>query len=143
MSCRHFSAAIFRPVNLSSRPGIVRASPLSVVCSRFTPLLAAFVLLLIPPALGQEAAIVPSPALPKSPRSLAGSHAGEARTIAGLPLRWCPPGQFRMGSPPDELGRRNDEGPVEVTLSRGFWIGQYEVTQAQWRRLMGEVSREL
>ena len=48
-----------------------------------------------------------------------------------------------MGSALDEPGRRDEEGPVEVTLSRGFWIGQYEVTQAQWCRLMGEVKREL
>jgi sulfatase modifying factor 1 len=69
--------------------------------------------------------------------------AGEAREVAGIELRWCPAGQFRMGSPPEEPGRRSDEGPVEVTLSRGFWIGRYEVTQAQWHRLMGPVKREL
>jgi sulfatase modifying factor 1 len=75
--------------------------------------------------------------------TLVGAKAGEAREVAGVELRWCPPGQFRMGSAPDEPGRRADEGPVEVTLTRGFWIGRYEVTQAQWRRLMGEVTREL
>jgi formylglycine-generating enzyme required for sulfatase activity len=48
-----------------------------------------------------------------------------------------------MGSAPDEPGRRSDEGPVDVTLSRGFWIGRYETTQAQWRRWMGQVSHEL
>ncbi len=42
-----------------------------------------------------------------------------------------------MGSPVDEQGRRPDEGPVSVTLSRGYWIGTYEVTQADWRRIMG------
>jgi formylglycine-generating enzyme len=75
--------------------------------------------------------------------AIVGTKAGDAREIAGLELRWCPPGRFRMGSPMDEPGRRGEEGPVEVTLSQGFWIGKYEATQGQWRRLMGEVSRAL
>ena len=75
--------------------------------------------------------------------SIVGTKAGDALELAGFELRWCPSGRFRMGSPTDEVGRRGDEGPVEVTLSQGFWIGKYEVTQAQWRRLMGEVSRAL
>jgi formylglycine-generating enzyme required for sulfatase activity len=48
-----------------------------------------------------------------------------------------------MGSPPDEPARRADEGPVAVNLSRGFWMGKFEVTQAQWREHMGGVSHEL
>ncbi len=75
--------------------------------------------------------------------TLVGAKAGEASEVAGVGLRWCPAGRFRMGSVAEEPGRRSDEGPVEVTLSRGFWIGQYEVTQAQWHRLMGDVKREL
>lgn len=42
-----------------------------------------------------------------------------------------------MGSPPDERGRREDEAQVDVTLSRGFWAGTFEVTQGQWRRVVG------
>ncbi len=38
--------------------------------------------------------------------SLLGSKAGDARTVGGVELRWCPPGRFRMGSPPDEPERR-------------------------------------
>ena len=79
-----------------------------------------------------------------APRTLiVGTRAGDAREVAGLELCWCPPGRFRMGSAPDEPGRRSDEGPVDVTLSQGFWIGKYEVTQAQWRRLMGKIAGEL
>lgn len=73
--------------------------------------------------------------------SSVGAAAGDSRVVAGIALRWCPPGTFRMGSPPDEPGRRPDEGPVEVTLTQGFWIGAYEVTQAEWRRIMGELPR--
>ncbi|MEO7413574.1 MAG: formylglycine-generating enzyme family protein [Opitutaceae bacterium] len=92
---------------------------------------------------GRSQAPAPRAATVASRPSIAGTVAGDARKVAGLELRWCPPGRFRMGSPADEAGRRGDEGPVEVTLSQGFWIGKFEVTQAQWRRLMGEVSRAL
>src|SRR2546422_895865 len=70
--------------------------------------------------------------------SFAGSKAGEEREIAGIKLCWCPPGRFRMGSPPDEPERRPDETQVEVTLTRGFWIGKYEMTQGQWKRVVGD-----
>jgi formylglycine-generating enzyme required for sulfatase activity len=66
-----------------------------------------------------------------------GSRAGDGREIDGMALRWCPPGRFRMGSPPSEPDRRPDEAQVDVTLTQGFWMGQYEVTQGQWRRIVG------
>ena len=76
----------------------------------------------------------PSPAHPQSFR---GSRAGEERTVEGIRLRWCPPGEFLMGSPPDEVGRRPDEGQVPVSLTKGFWTARTEVTQAQWRQIVG------
>ena len=69
--------------------------------------------------------------------SFLGSRAGEEREIDGLKLCWCPPGRFLMGSPPDEPNRRADEAQVEVTLTRGFWMGKYEVTEGQWKRIAG------
>ncbi len=54
-------------------------------------------------------------------------------------LRWIPPGQFLMGSPDDEPGRSNHEGPQHlVTLSRGYWLFDTACTQALWRAVMGE-----
>ncbi len=50
---------------------------------------------------------------------------------------WCPPGEFVMGSPPSETGRFSDETPHWVTLTKGFYLGKFEVTQAQWERVMG------
>ena len=51
---------------------------------------------------------------------------------------WIEPGVFQMGSPDSEEGRWDDEGPVhEVEISRGFWLGKYEVTQGQWEAVMG------
>lgn len=59
------------------------------------------------------------------------------RTIDDLALVLAPiaPGTFQMGSNDGE----NDERPVtRVTLTRGFWLGKTEVTQAQWQVIMGE-----
>jgi len=71
------------------------------------------------------------------------AKAGAEWMVEGIRLCWCPPGRFRMGSPPDEPGRRADESQVEVTLTAGFWMGKYEVTQGQWQRVMGEVPGPL
>ena len=47
-------------------------------------------------------------------------------------------GKFTMGSPEDEIGRKYSEGPQEeVTISKPFYMGVYEVTQVQWRAIMG------
>src|SRR5262245_36509026 len=67
-----------------------------------------------------------------------GSKAGDEREVSGVKLCWCPPGRFRMGSPRDEPERRPDEAQVEVTLTRGFWMGKYAVTQGQWKRVGGK-----
>ena len=75
--------------------------------------------------------------------SFAGSKGGDEREVVGVKLCWCPAGRFRMGSPPDEPGHRADESQVEVTLSKGFWMGKYEVTQGQWKRVMGAIPGPL
>jgi formylglycine-generating enzyme len=72
-----------------------------------------------------------------------GSKAGDERQVAGVKLCWCPPGRFTMGSPPDEPERRPGEAQVEVRLTRGFWIGKYQVTQGDWKRVSGHLPGEL
>jgi uncharacterized protein (TIGR02996 family) len=59
------------------------------------------------------------------------------RTLDGIDYVWIPPGSFVMGSPDTELGRRGDERQHAVTLTRGFWLGVYPITQAQWSAVMG------
>jgi formylglycine-generating enzyme required for sulfatase activity len=55
-----------------------------------------------------------------------------------LELVWIPAGSFTMGSPDNESGRYDDEGPQhKVTISKGFWMGKHEVTQEQWQAVMG------
>ena len=60
-------------------------------------------------------------------------------TLNDVPFhfRVVAPGRFAMGSPANERGRYDDEVRHEVTLTREFAVGQYEVTQAQWRAVMG------
>ncbi len=61
-------------------------------------------------------------------------------TIANtsVPMRWCPPGTFQMGSPVSELGRYQDfETQHQVTLSKGYWICETEVTQGLWAAVTG------
>jgi formylglycine-generating enzyme required for sulfatase activity len=70
-------------------------------------------------------------------RSFRGTRAGDARTIDGIPLRWCPAGRFTMGSPVSEAGHRPDEAQAGVRISRGFWTAQHEATQGQWKRIVG------
>ncbi len=54
-------------------------------------------------------------------------------------LRWIPPGRFMMGSPEDEPGRYEDEGPRhEVMVHRGFWLADTPCTQAMWQVVMGD-----
>jgi len=57
---------------------------------------------------------------------------------ATMAFVWIEPGTFTMGSPSSEPGRWDDEGPQhEVTISRGFYLGKFEVTQGQWQAVMG------
>lgn len=55
-----------------------------------------------------------------------------------LKLTRIPAGKFMMGSPTSERQRQFDEGPVhEVTLTKDYYLGVYEVTQEQWAAVMG------
>ena len=49
------------------------------------------------------------------------------------------PGTFMMGSSDGELGRslNRDEKQHRVTLTKDYWLGKYEVTQGQWKAVMG------
>jgi formylglycine-generating enzyme required for sulfatase activity len=48
-----------------------------------------------------------------------------------------PAGSFMMGSPESEPGRNSNEGPQHRVSVAKFAMGQYEVTQGQWKALMG------
>jgi formylglycine-generating enzyme required for sulfatase activity len=61
--------------------------------------------------------------------------------VAGVAqvMRWIPPGSYRMGSPPGEPGRHDNEGPQHrVTLTTGFWLAETPCTEALWTAVMGD-----
>lgn len=54
----------------------------------------------------------------------------------GLALRWCPPGQFKMGSDKTGTSATRDRKAIDVTLTKGFWMGEHEVTQREYSLVM-------
>jgi formylglycine-generating enzyme required for sulfatase activity len=85
--------------------------------------------------------------------AMIGKRPGQERDDNGLKMKlvWCPAGQFRMGSPESEANRKtnedqvdiltkglrhSNEAQVEVILTKGYWLGKYEITQSQWKQVM-------
>ncbi len=54
----------------------------------------------------------------------------------GMRMLFVPSGTYTIGSPKSEPGRQANETQHEVHLTRGFWLGETPVTQAQWRQLV-------
>jgi formylglycine-generating enzyme required for sulfatase activity len=88
------------------------------------------------------------PASVPSPPASSGSILDQGTVGKGIQIRlpgdvvmkfcFCPPGSFMMGSPKSEADRPRDiEDQVQVRINKGFWMAQTEVTQAQWKALMG------
>jgi len=67
------------------------------------------------------------------------SNPGDVMTNSiGMKLVYIPAGEFMMGSPSSESERYDDEGPQHrVKIGHGFYMGMYEVTQGQWKKVMG------
>ncbi len=66
----------------------------------------------------------------------------------GMKMIYVEPGCFLMGSDDDGSSYNNDrydiEKPVhEVTISRGYWIGKYEVTQSEYQSIVGSNPSDL
>jgi formylglycine-generating enzyme required for sulfatase activity len=65
-----------------------------------------------------------------------GEHTADLNATVQLDMLWVEPGTFTMGSPTTEAGRGTDETEYNVTLTQGFYLGKYEVTQAQYEAVM-------
>jgi formylglycine-generating enzyme required for sulfatase activity len=75
-----------------------------------------------------------------------GPTAGEVRESPkdGLKYVWIPPGTFMMGCSPGDNECYEDEKPFHrVTISKGFWIGQTEVTVAAYKRFAAATGRQM
>lgn len=57
--------------------------------------------------------------------------------VLDIKMICCPPGTFLMGAPMDEVGRKTNETPHNVTLTKQFLISKYEITQKQYLKVMG------
>jgi formylglycine-generating enzyme required for sulfatase activity len=63
------------------------------------------------------------------------SAATVVKNSIGMEFASVPAGSFKMG-----LDSYTDESPVhQVTFASGFYMGRYEVTQAQWQKVMGSI----
>ena len=65
-------------------------------------------------------------------------HGAEIANSLGMKLVYIPPGKFLMGSPSEEKGRFDDEEQHEVEITRGFYLGKYEVTQEAYEKVVGK-----
>jgi len=91
-----------------------------------------------------EARAVPAPA--SRPASQPASRPVPAKELTldlggniSMKLVLIPAGKFTMGSPDNEKDRASDEGPQrEVTISKPFYMGIYEVTQEQYEQVVGK-----
>jgi formylglycine-generating enzyme required for sulfatase activity len=62
----------------------------------------------------------------------------------GLKYVWIPPGRFLMGCSAGDTECKDDEKPAhEVTITKGFWMGQTEVTREAYQRVIGNNPRDL
>ncbi len=68
--------------------------------------------------------------------TVTGNRTVDLNATVAMDMIWCPPGTFTMGSPTNEVGRVDDETEHNVSLTRGFYLGKYEVTQTQYEAVM-------
>ena len=55
-----------------------------------------------------------------------------------LEMVQIPAGSFKMGSTPDETGRKESEGPERIVNVPAFFMGKFEVTQEQYQQIIGK-----
>ena len=129
-------AATHRMPDITSKPQVVKSVQPPIV---------------MPPAKPQERRPVPQKkkqAPPSSTKSLALSNEGIITNSIGMKLKLIPAGEFLMGSAesPALLAKEYDseleyfavEHPQHrVRITKPFYLGVHEVTQEQWKRVMG------
>jgi formylglycine-generating enzyme required for sulfatase activity len=68
-----------------------------------------------------------------------GDHPFQMTNSFDMEFRLIPKGEFTMGAKANEPGSLANEKPQrKVKISRHFFIGQYEVTQKQWKAITGD-----
>ncbi len=83
--------------------------------------------------LRRQVAVVAAPAAPVA------APGAREKLVGGLKYVWVPPGSFRMGCSEGDVECIADEKPAhQVKISRGFWMGETEVTQGAYQRVVGK-----
>jgi len=78
-----------------------------------------------------------APGKEQTSAAVTGGQPKEVVNSIGIKLLLLPAGTFTMGSPASEKDREDDETQHQVTLSKPFYMGRTEVTQGQWKKVMG------
>ncbi|MEI7688541.1 MAG: formylglycine-generating enzyme family protein, partial [Planctomycetota bacterium] len=66
----------------------------------------------------------------------------EVKNSLGMKLLYIPAGKFSMGSPESEPGREPQEIPHEVELTKGFYLGEQEVTVGQFKQFVLDAKHQ-
>ena len=86
-----------------------------------------------------EQGLGPAPPFSRAKQPSDGKEVGEGFVNSiGMVFHWCPPGRFTMGSEKADTAATRDRKAVSVTLSQGFWMGECEVTQREYKTVMGK-----
>jgi formylglycine-generating enzyme required for sulfatase activity len=121
---RQLIAEIRRAVPVPKVTSEARPTRLWIWIAGIALLLAVFVYAMLDRA-GKKAAVAPAPIGPR------------VSPLDGLTYVFIPPGKFTMGCSPGDTACGDDERPPHTEeTARGFWLGQTEVTQAAWKRVM-------
>jgi formylglycine-generating enzyme required for sulfatase activity len=64
-------------------------------------------------------------------------------TASGIVMLLVPPGEFLMGSLQTESGRRDDETRHIRTIRKAFYLSQNEVSNAEWKEVIGKEARDI
>ncbi len=92
----------------------------------------------------------PSPAIAREAPAVKNDHKAYTETISGSQVKFdmvpIPGGTFLMGSPPNEPGRKPDEGPQHPVTLKPFWMGKMEVTWNEydlfWKKRRAEAEEK-
>ena len=96
------------------------------------------------PPTPEEAKVLPEPGTPETTTKEvpkedipAAKPLPESVNSLGMKFLACPPGTFLMGSPEADIDASNNEKPpISIVIAKEFQLGKYEVTQAEWKRVM-------
>ncbi len=88
-------------------------------------------------AIGFPIPVKNQPSLDVQPSKIESSQQTLSTNSIGMQFALRPKGSFLMGSPTGEEGRNDDEVQHEVTITNDFHLGAYEVTQSQYKKIMG------